>query len=515
MQPSQSDLISGSIETVWRIDEDGDLRAYPSNDLDTPAIWAPQPGSQEAFLSCPVFEVLYSGTRGPGKTDALLMDFCQHVGQGFGSDWRGILFRRTFPELKDVVDKSEKWFPQIFPQATYNKSDHMWTFPDGEKLIFGFLEREADYWKYHGHQYPWLAFEELTNWPDDKLFRKMFSTCRSTNKKLPRKVRATCNPHGVGHNWVKRRYGLPVPNGQCFTELVIEEDEKGNTQPPRIAIHGTVHENKILLNADPDYISRIRASCSSPSEEAAWIDGSWDITSGGMFDDIWHKKWHTITGLVPSMIPLGWRIDRSYDHGQSKPFSVGWWAQSNGERIQLPSGQIIGTVRGDLFRIAEWYGCTNKPNTGLRLTAEEIAIGIREKQFEMGIAGRVRPGVADSSIFDEWEEGKSVAGDMRKKRVKWLPADKGKGSRIQGWQQMRKLLKNAIPIIHEDGNQTRESPGLFVSSTCKDFLRTVPSISRDKLNLDDVDTDAEDHIADEVRYRCRAKRARRVRVQNG
>ena len=256
-----SNLVPTSADDIfWRTDSEGDLRAYWSEEEDAePAIWAPQPGSQMAFLTCPVFEVLYAGTRGPGKTDALLMDFLQHVGQGYGADWRGILFRRTFPELKDVIDKSEKWFPQIFPQAKYNKSEHMWTFPDGEKLIFAFLEKDADYWKYHGHQYPWLAFEELTNWPDDKLFKKMFSTCRSTRKGMPRKVRATCNPHGVGHNWVKKRYGLPTPPGEFFTDLIVTKakfkDADGVEREQsleRIAIHGTVHENKILLTNDPD-----------------------------------------------------------------------------------------------------------------------------------------------------------------------------------------------------------------------------------------------------------------------
>lgn len=497
-QPSESEIL-------WKIDEEGDLRAYHIDTPNTPAIWAPQPGSQSAFMSCPIFEVLYAGTRGPGKTDALLMDFAQHVGQGFFEDWRGIIFRRTFPELKDIIAKANKWFPQIFPTAKYNKADHTWTFADGEQLIFAFMEKEEDYWKYHGHAYPWIGWEELTNWPDDTLFKRMFSTNRSSNKRVPRKIRATCNPHGSGHNWVKMRYALPTPPDFHCTQITQVPGE-----PPRMAIHGTVHENKILLNADPDYIDRLRASCSSPAEEAAWIEGSWDITSGGMFDDIWEPEHHVLTGLTPDMIPRSWRIDRSYDHGQSKPFSVGWWAQSNGEPINLPSGRVVGQVRGDLIRIEEWYGWDGKPDKGIRMTASEIAIGIRERQQQMGIDHRVFPGVADGSIFDEWEPGKSVAGDMRRKHVRWLRADKGPGSRIQGWQQVRKLLKQAKPEESADGNHKRELPGLFVSDLCTQFLRTFPVLSRDKKNPDDVDTKIEDHIADEVRYRCRAKQAKRT-----
>jgi len=492
-------------QIVWKLDEDGNLRAYHKSNLNKPVIWAPQPGSQEAFLSCPLAECLYAGTRGPGKTDALIMDFAQHVGQGLGEDWRGILFRRTFPELKDVIAKANKWFPQIFPTAKYNKADHTWTFQDGEQLIFGFMEKEDDYWKYHGHAYPWIGWEELTNWPTDELFKRMFSTNRSTNTKVPRKIRATCNPHGVGHNWVKLRYGLPVLPGQITTPI-----KKTPGEPDRVAIHGTIHENKILLHANPDYITILRASCSSPAEEAAWIDGSWDITSGGMFDDLWNRDIHILQGITPQMIPKRWLMDRSYDHGQSAPFSVGWWAQSNGEPLTLPSGQIVGQVRGDLIRIQEWYGWDGTPNKGLRMTAAEIAIGIRERQREMGIDSRVRPGVADGAIFDQWEPNKSVQGDMRKKGVKWLRADKGPGTRIQGWQQVRRLLKQAIPT---DG--PRELPGLFVSDLCTQFLRTVPVLSRDKKDPDDVDTKIEDHIADEVRYRCRAKQAKRTKMIQG
>lgn len=774
------------------------------------------------------------------------MDFVQHVGTGLGEDWRGILFRRTFPELKDVIAKANKWFPQIFPTAKYNKAEHVWTFQDGEQLIFGFVEREEDYWKYHGFSFPWIGWEELTNWPTDSLFKRMMSTNRSSNKRVPRKIRATCNPHGCvpygdvlttegwvdikdvqagdsvisvsatgdlitkvvsqfheygfdgdmisrngrglamtftpehrlpvlnktrdshshkmfkelpsqvtirraghtgswegletpervtpgelfqynkspnrakevpslsildyaellgwflsegsilsrdnaflisqmkkdnaeeihkllkrcgfhyrydgrdfviseiawmkyfsqfglcrdkfvprwfldcdyttlktcfdslmsgdgsygkvyystskklsedvaemaiklgylvtissrqlenrdgsiynvnvskhsgttlftgnnvykkssrasnysncdrtpykgkvycltvpetetffvrqdgcvwlssnsGHNWVKARYELPVLPKQSITKII-----DNGTEPPRVAIHGTVHQNKILLHADPDYIMKLKASCSSPAEEAAWIDGSWDITSGGMFDDIWDRDIHIIQGITPSMIPKRWLMDRSYDHGQSKPFSVGWWAQSNGEPLTLPSGQIVGQVRGDLIRIQEWYGWDGTPDKGLRMTAAEIAIGIRERQREMGIDGRVRPGVADGSIFDQWEPGKSVQGDMRKKGVKWLRADKGPGTRVQGWQQIRKLLKQAIPIDNH-----RELPGLFVSDLCTQFLRTFPVLSRDKKDPDDVDTKIEDHIADEVRYRCRAKQAKRTKMIQG
>jgi hypothetical protein len=91
------------------------------------------------------------GRADPGKTDALLMDFAQHVGRGFGADWNGIIFRRTFPELKDIINKSRKWFPRIWPNAKFNASQYIWTWATGEMLSFRQFNKPADYWKYHGH----------------------------------------------------------------------------------------------------------------------------------------------------------------------------------------------------------------------------------------------------------------------------------------------------------------------------------------------------------------------------
>ena len=222
-------------------------------------IWTPQKGSQEKFMSCPVFEVAYVGTRGPGKTDALIMDYAQHVGTGLKEDWNGILFRRTFVELADIIKKTQKWFPKIFPRATYNKSEHRWDFPEGESLRLGYLDTDEDYKKYHGHEYPWMGFEELTNWPDPQAYKLMMSCCRSSNPRVPTKLRATSNPYGPGHNWVKQRFQLPTPFGGPVGHLVKTPDE-----PDRIAIRGTIHENKILLHADPQYIQRIRGAARNP-----------------------------------------------------------------------------------------------------------------------------------------------------------------------------------------------------------------------------------------------------------
>ncbi len=468
-------------------------------------VWAPQPGSQVLFMTSPVFETLYEGTRGPGKTDALLADFCQHVGQGFGAAWRGILFRESYPELADVVAKSKAWFGLWFPGAKFNESDYVWSFPTGEQLLLRHMAKKDDYKKYHGHAYPWIGWEELTNWANDVCYRLMFSCCRGTMPGMPRKVRATTNPYGKGHNWVKKRFQLPGMRGR----IIKTPDLPGipdSGEPDRIAIHGNIWENRILLDADPGYISRIRAAASNPQQLEAWLKGSWDITSGGMLDDLWDSQVHVLPVFA---VPRSWAIDRSFDWGESKPFSVGWWAESDGTDLQLPGGRVLRTVRGDLFRIAEWYGCQKgEENVGLRMLAGDIAEGIKMREIALGLSGRVKPGPADSSIFDD-ENGMCIAKDMVKKGVKWEPADKGPGSRKQGWQQIRKRLKGAANLDEEGKKRgrPREEPGLFVvGERCPAFLRTVPSLPRSDKDPDDVDTDCEDHIGDEVRYRSRFRR---------
>jgi hypothetical protein len=495
--------VTAVVRIQWRETDAGLVPVLPEQP-DVEVVWAPQPGSQELFLACPVTEALFEGNRGGGKTLCLLMDFAQHVGHGFGAAWRGILFRREFTQLRDAIDKAIEWFPRLWPEATYNRSEHYWTWPTGEKLFFAQMEREDDYHKYHGWGLAWIGWEELTTWASPTCYQRMFSTLRSAQLGMPRKVRATTNPLGSGHNWVKHRFGLPIPPGRMAGPII--EDPVSKVR--RVAIRSRLAENRILLNADRDYVNRIRASASSPQHLKAWLEGSWDLVSGGMFDDIWLPAFHVVPPIPIASIPSSWRLDRAYDDGQSKPFSVGWWAQSSGEPVTW-EGRRLGEVRGDLIRVQEWYGWTGQPNEGVKLSSREIAKGIVEREKAWGVRGRVRSGPADGNIFnaDPRDPGASIASDMAKEGVSWEKADKRPGSRKQGWAQMRQMLKEAIP-----DHGRREKPGLFVSALCAQFLRTVPVLPRDEKDPDDVDTEAEDHVADETRYRCRRPRVVETRT---
>jgi len=448
-------------------------------------VWAPQWGSQRSFLACPIYEVLFEGTRGPGKTDALLMDFAQHCGHGFGPYWRGVLFRETYPQLADVVAKSKRLFFRMFPGVKFNSSDYVWTWPTGEQLFLRHMRVEDDYWNYHGHEYPWIGWEELTNWANSACYDSMKACSRSAHPGMPRKYRSTANPYGVGHAWVKEYFIDPAPPGG------IIEDQNGLQ---RVRIKGFYFENKALMSADPTYVAKLM-SISDPNKRKAWLGADWNIVSGGMFDGVYREEVHV---LRPFEIPPRWRIDRSFDWGSSRPFSVGWWAVADGTEAQVgidPDGEPVKRTffRGSLIRVAEWYGWSGKANEGCRMLASEIARGIVKKEKEMGWAGRVRPGPADSSIFDT-QNGVCIADDMARAQVNWERADKSPGSRRNGWERLRDYFNAGL-------SHPMESPGIFTFDTCRQFIRTVPSLPRDEKDPDDVDTGAEDHVGDECRYR--------------
>lgn len=474
------------------------------------AVWAPQRGSQQAFLACPVEECLYEGTRGPGKTDAALMDFCMDVGVGWGPSWTGVLFRRTYPELQDVIEKSRTWFKQYVPAARFDESKSFWVFPAGERLYFRQFAKPADYWKYHGHAYPWICWEELCTYPDDRCFKSMFSCSRSPRVGMPKRIRATANPYGPGHNWVKLRYGLPVPPGK-----VVGRIQREPGMPDRVAIHGHLDENRILLQADPGYKDKIRAAARNKAELEAWLHGSWDIVAGGMIDDVWYTVKHAAV-VRPFEIPEAWRMDRSMDWGSAKPSSIGYWAQSNGEDFVDAEGRRRSSVRGDLYRVGEVYTWTGKPNEGTRALNTEISRQCVQYELARGWRSlddsvrRVRAGPGDSQMFAQSngtettiadDLAKAVTIDGRRYRgITFHEVEKGPGSRKQGWQQLREWLSHCLP---DEGARVREKPGLFVFDSCKQFLRTVPVLPRDEDDPDDVDTESEDHVGDDVRYRLR------------
>lgn len=435
-----------------------------------PIAWKPHPGSQVLFLSCPVFECLYEGTRGPGKTDALLMSFAQFVGCGFGPAWQGILFRETYKQLADVVKKTKRWFRLFFPGAKFlNSNDtYKWVFPDGEELLLRVGKDEDDYWDYHGHEYPWLGFEELTNWRSLDFYEMMHSCCRSSQPGMPRMVRATCNPYGRGHAAVKERFRLGRGGVGPGT---IMKDPEGRE---RTYVHGDIRENTTLLANDPEYMMTLQGT-KDPNRRKAWLYGDWDINIGAFLEGAWDPQKHIVK---PFPIPAHWKIWQAMDWGYGKPYAVGWFAKD-------PEGKTF------LFR--ELYGIakdekTGKflPNVGSKETPDRVAQRIKDREehdARLGLEMSLRLTGPDLFAKGGGQYGvqNTHAQTFRKAGLAFRPWWAGPGSRKAGAM----LVKQALELDE-----------FAVFSTCEHWLRTVPTLEPDPDDPDDVDTEAEDHCFD-------------------
>ena len=437
--------------------------------------WTAQPGPQSAFITSGMFEVIYGGARGGGKTDAALGEFMHHE-HDFGPAARGLLVRRQRVALEPTITRARQIFgPEggVWVQA---KSRFEW--PSGATLYFRYLDNDADADLYQGHDYTRVYVEELTQFPNPGPVDKLKATLRSAAG-APCGFRATCNPGGPGHNWVKARYIDPGPY-----EIVVEPFRNPFTGAVstlnRIFIPAQLADNPLLLRNDPNYVSRLQQSGSTELVRA-WLEGDWNVIQGAFFD-----KWSNRNIVAPFPIPPDWVRIRSFDWGYAAPFSVGWWAVAADSR-RLADG--ITLPRGALVRYREWYGCTGRPGEGVRMEAEAVARGILEREFGETIGYPV----ADPSIFSQ-DGGPSIGERLRRRGVRFRPADNtrvGKAGAMSGWDQMRARIAG-----------TEEGPMLVVFDTCRDFIRTVPVLQHDRMRAEDLDTSAEDHIADETRYAC-------------
>jgi hypothetical protein len=352
---------------------------------------------------------------------------------------------------------------------------------------------EADRLKYLGAEMNVLLIDELTTFTYE-IYRFLRSRVRLGGLHIPEPYRGMfprvlcgSNPGGIGHNWVREAFITPVK------PLVIRETEREEGGLKRQFIPSLLEDNPTMTENDPDYEMRLEGLGSEHWVKALRY-GLWDIVAGGMFDDVWSPDKHVVRPFTP---PLGWTINRTFDYGSSAPFSVCWWAESNGETVFYPDGEQLYLPKGSVVLIAEWYGWNGEPNKGSRMLMKNVAQGIKEKEERMleskFIERMVDPGPADSSIYTT-EDGKCIADEMALGGISWTAANKGPGSRIAGWEKIRRMFNAAK-------QRPMEEPGLLVFDTCRHFIRTIPVLPRDPKNEDDVDTDSEDHIGDATRYR--------------
>lgn len=450
------------------------------------------PRQSEAFLSTAT-EILYGGAAGGGKSHLMrtaAIAWCTAI-----PGLQVYIFRRISDDLAKNHMEGPTGFPAMISEwieqghAKINWSKNSIEFWNGAKIHLCHCQYEKDRFKYQGAEIHVLMIDELTHFTD-VIYRYLRGRCRMGGLRVPAqyvgffpRIVNGSNPGGIGHNWVKATFIDEA------APMEIKQQPKAEGGMRRQYVPAKLADNPTLTETDPDYVDRLEG-LGNAALVRAMRDGDWNIVSGGMFDDLWSQDKHI---LRPFAIPASWRIDRAFDWGSSKPFSVGWWAESDGTEAVMADGTKRAFPRGTLFRIAEWYGWNGKPNEGLKMSDAGIADGIVKHQGDYGFADRVRAGPADSSIFDE-TNGDSPAKIQERHKVRWEKADKSPGSRKRGWQLMRGRLQASLA-------DRMEEPGLFIFESCRQFIRTMPVLPRSDRDPDDVDTDAEDHIADETRYR--------------
>lgn len=438
-------------------------------------VWSPQ-ARQAVFMSRFEDEALYGGAAGGGKSDALVIEALRQVNV---PHYKALILRKTFPQLAELIDKTQNYYRRAFPKARYNGTSHTWTFPSGAKIIFGSMQHSKDKFQYQGQAYDFIAFDELTHFTWDE-YNYLFSRNRPNGPGTRVYIRATANPGGVGHGWVKERFITAMqPMTTIWSDVGISFPD-GHTETrrkSRIFVPSSVFDNPALLHNDPDYITRLASM--PEAEKNALLYGDWDTFSGQVFTE-WRNDpqrygdRHNTHVIAPFQVPTTWRIWCGLDWGYSRPFSVGWYAVDHERRM---------------YRIRELYGCTGTPNVGVKWEPVEVAREIKRIEAEdPNLKDRKIFRVGDPAIWGS-DGTESIGSLFERERIYW---EKGDHARIDGKMQVHHRL-----AFDEEG-----VPLLYVFSTCKHFIRTVPNLVYDETDVEDIDTDGEDHIYDELRYVC-------------
>lgn len=444
-------------------------------------------------------EILYGGAAGGGKSH--LMRTTAVAGCTGIAGLQVYLFRRLSDDLyKNHMEGAGGFFAMLKDamaagHVKYNDAKRYISFWNGSKIWLCHCQHEKDMYKYQGAEIHMLLIDELTHFTE-KVYRYLRGRCRLGELKVseywkPRlpAILAGTNPGGVGHNWVKRTFVNSAP----WYKIHRATKEEGGKL--RQYIPALLTDNPSMAANDPDYADTL-SGLGDPALVKAMLEGDWDIVAGGALDDVWSKRC-----IKPRFkVPQGWRIDRAFDWGSTHPFSVGWWAEADGTEAELPNGDKFCPPSGSLIRIAEWYGAkAGQTNVGLKLAPGEIAEGISEHEESLKQGGwisvPVRPGPADNQISDVREsDTPTIETKMADKGIRWTTSDKSPGSRKIGLDLVRSRLKEAKKDHPED-------PALYFMDNCLSAIATLPVLPRDEKKPDDVDTQAEDHIYDEVRYR--------------
>jgi hypothetical protein len=508
------------------------LDAHVGHDRDRS--WSPQEGPQDDLCCCPFPEVFFGGARGGGKTDGVLGKWALKE-KRYGAAFNAIMFRRTTTSAEDAIDRSKEIYTPLGGRYIENKG---WIMPNGGKVRFKYLETVQDANEYQGRNVTDAWVEEAGQYPTSDPIDRLFGVLRSS-RGVPIQLILTANPGGAGQHWLRARYKLhPFPHHPKVYHRKLPD---GSVHKLAV-IPSRLENNRILLSSDPGYKSRLYL-VGSPQLVKAWLEGDWTAIEGAFFAE-WSNDQHV---LSPFAIPSHWLRFRSGDWGSYSPFSIGWWAVvgddfqlrtglgdidprgvshgiSGGEggisRDNVRGGSDIGRSpsrdrflpRGALVRYREWYGAV-----GGKLTAEQVGKGIASR--ERDDIAKLTYGSLDPAAFAE-DGGPSIAERINDELFKaklagFTKADNSRVTRhvgdnksgpMAGWDGMRARLVGTAQRL-DDGsiNWSTGRPMIYCFSTCKDSIRTIPVLQHDLRRAEDLDTDAEDHAADDWRYACSSR----------
>lgn len=414
---------------------------------------------QKLFFENEHKHVGFGGARGGGKSWAVrmksIMLACSYAGIKI------LIVRQTYPEL--INNHIREMRQILYKFARYNDKEKIFYFPNGSTIQFTYCRNDNDLGRLQGTEYDIIFFDEATQLSEYQI--KSITACLRGVNNFPKRIYYTCNPGGQSHHYFKR----------IFIDRQYFEGER----PEEYSfIQSLVTDNKALMEADPDYIHKLEAL---PDKlRRMWLEGDWSVAEGMFFEDFrigtakQQASGEYTHVIEPFEIPDSWTIYRSFDWGYHKPFSCGWWAVD---------------YDGTIYRIMELYGCTKEANTGVQWNPEEVFSRIAEiENTHRWLKGKKIIGVADPAIWQK-TTGISIEECAAKHNIYFL---KGDNNRIAGWMQVHYRLafdNNGIPRM-------------YIFNTCKDTIRTIPTLMYDEHKVEDLNTDGEDHIADEIRYMC-------------
>lgn len=428
---------------------------------------------QKIFHTTTADVVLYGGAAGGGKSKAIVMDALARCLRYPGT--HAYLLRRTYAELEDTLIKEAK---ASYPTqlATYNVSRHEMTLINGSQIHFRHCATVADMYNFQGAEIHWLYIDELTHF-EQEIFEYLRTRLRAKRGLgIKPVVRCASNPGNVGHGWVKAMFVDAAPYMSLNTKIEYSRTLKKSRAFTYQYIPALATDNPYITT---DYIFELERKPKALRE--ALLYGHWDAFEGQVFtewvDNPDHYEDRINTHVIaPFSIPLSWPRYMSFDHGFTRPFSVGWWAAD-------PEGRM--------YLYKEWYGSDGTPNKGLEIPPKEIAKGIMERQEYETENNLYIDGVADPAIFDR-SRGDSVADMLRAGGVIFR---RGDNNRLAGKMQVHERLR-----FDDKGK-----PGFYVFNTCHDTIRTLPALPYDQFKPEDIDSNAEDHAYDMIRYMFMAR----------